>query len=43
MPENRLSEVVRGWVDPRQDEREALKHVLGCSEDVFENAGRVEA
>ena len=29
MPENRLSEIVRGWVTPSSDERERLVSALG--------------
>jgi hypothetical protein len=28
MPESRLSDIVRGWADPREVEREALARVL---------------
>ena len=28
MAESRLSDIVRGWVDPREDEKEALARVL---------------
>ena len=43
IPENRLSEIVRGWIDPRDEEREALIRVLGCSPDVFDRNAVVEA
>jgi hypothetical protein len=36
IPENRLSEIVRGWTDPRADERAALVRVLKCSRAVFD-------
>jgi hypothetical protein len=29
LTENRLSEIVRGWSEPRADEKEALARVLG--------------
>ena len=29
MPESRLSAIVRGWINPRTDERKALARVLG--------------
>lgn len=35
MHENRLSDVVRGYVDPRPDERERLMTVLGCGPRAF--------
>lgn len=38
IPENRLSEVVRGWTDPRADEQRRLIRVLKCSPDIFTNA-----
>ena len=28
LSENRLSEIVRGWADPRDDERESLARIL---------------
>jgi hypothetical protein len=36
LPENKLSEIVRGWVDPTQAERAVLVRILGCSFDVFD-------
>ena len=33
IPENRLSDIVRGWREPRPDERARLARALGCSED----------
>jgi hypothetical protein len=33
IPENRLSEIVRGWVAPRDHERAAIAAALGKSED----------
>jgi transcriptional regulator with XRE-family HTH domain len=36
IPENRLSELVRGWAEPRDSERAALAHVLNRTvEDLF--------
>ncbi|HZO57055.1 MAG TPA: helix-turn-helix transcriptional regulator [Bryobacteraceae bacterium] len=36
VPENRLSEIVRGWAEPRDREREALAAVLGKpADDLF--------
>ena len=36
--ENRLSAIVRGWVDPREDERLAIAKTLGKSAaDLFES------
>ena len=29
IPENRMSEIVRGWAEPRDDERAALAQALG--------------
>ena len=36
IPENKLSEIVRGWADPTDAERAALIRELGCSADVFD-------
>lgn len=33
IPENRLSELVRGWAVPREDEREVLARALNRSKD----------
>lgn len=33
VPENRLSEIVRGWTVPRQHEREAIAAALGKTVD----------
>jgi hypothetical protein len=33
MAESRLSSIVRGWVEPREDERRAIAAALGKSED----------
>jgi transcriptional regulator with XRE-family HTH domain len=41
--ENRLSEFVRGWTDPNQDERLALMRVLGCPPAVFDKDTTIEA
>ena len=41
--ENRLSSIVRGWAEPRADERARLVRALGCSADIFsksESGGR---
>jgi hypothetical protein len=35
IPENRLSEIVRGWTDPRDEERQKLIDELKCSPEVF--------
>jgi len=43
MSENRLSEIVCGWTDPRDPEREALMRVLGCPPIVFEKNVVLEA
>lgn len=43
IPENRLSELVRGWADPRDEECSALIRVLACSADVFDRDAVVEA
>ena len=29
IPENRLSSIVRGWIDPRDEERHAIAEALG--------------
>ena len=33
VPENRLSSIVRGWVEPRDDERQAIADALGQPAD----------
>ena len=39
LSENRLSEIVRGWAEPRDDEKEALARVLNQQVAVlFENS-----
>lgn len=43
IPENRISEIVRGWADPRDTEMAELIRVLGCSSDVFDRNAVVEA
>jgi hypothetical protein len=40
IPEARLSSIVRGWVCPRNEERDALQRVLGISADAFEQVGQ---
>ena len=35
IPENRLSSIVRGWVEPRPHERLALQHCLGIGPEAF--------
>ena len=42
VPENKLSEIVRGWADPSPAERQALTQVLGCSLDVFDRGDEVQ-
>lgn len=34
--ENKLSAICAGWRDPSPDEREALRRILDCADDVFE-------
>src|SRR4051794_33579970 len=43
IPENRLSELVRDWADPREVERTALSRVLGVdATELFAPAATVE-
>jgi hypothetical protein len=42
VPENKLSEIVRGWADPSPSEQQALARVLGCSVNVFEQTRATE-
>jgi len=41
LSEDRLSKIVLGWTDPRDDERAALCRILGCGPEVFEPQQRV--
>jgi hypothetical protein len=43
IPENRLSELVRGWADPREDERASLMTALRCPPAVFDRDAILEA
>jgi transcriptional regulator with XRE-family HTH domain len=43
LSESRLSEIVRGWVEPRIDERQALARVLGRSEETLFPLPRFDA
>ena len=40
IPENRLSSIVRGWMDPRDDERQAIADALGRPADELFASGR---
>jgi hypothetical protein len=40
--EDRLSEIVNGWIDPRDDERRRLTEALGCSSEVFDDQATIE-
>jgi transcriptional regulator with XRE-family HTH domain len=41
--ENRLSTIIRGWTNPRPDERAAIARVLHQSESVlFDNSTTIE-
>jgi len=42
MAENRLSEIVQGWVTPTATERDALKRVLQIDDTAFEDGAAVE-
>jgi hypothetical protein len=35
IPESRLSSIVRGWIEPRTDERNALMRLLDVDEPAF--------
>ena len=40
LSENRLSEIVRGWTDPREEEKQALARVLNRSVDALFDKNR---
>ena len=39
LTENRLSEIVCGWIEPREDEKAALASVLGQDVDLLFSTG----
>ena len=43
IPENKLSEIVRGWAMPSERERSALRSVLGVADAVFDVGSEAEA
>ena len=44
IPENRMSDFVQGWRDPRPEERERLARALSCSEDrLFRSDAEISA